>query len=115
MTVQKYPQKWTAVGNELIPYHLIDADANGNPRYVVHFTSLGIELADYGHIPGLKKYRAKWFGGGIVFQSYSLVDSIEEMRAMVKEFYSEQVAKSQAEMIKGAQENIRKEAPWILS
>lgn len=50
----------------------IDHDVNGNPRYVIHFLELGVEPADYGKIKGLTKYRAKWFGGGYVFQSYNI-------------------------------------------
>jgi len=27
------------------------------------------------------KYRAKWFGGGIVFQSYNIVDHVKQATA----------------------------------
>ena len=48
----------------------IDNDSNGNPRFVVHYLSLGLD--DYISISkfGLDKYRAKWFGGGYVFSYY---------------------------------------------
>nr|DAI64404.1 MAG TPA: hypothetical protein [Caudoviricetes sp.] len=62
----------------------IDNDVNGNCRYVVHFLDLVkpnyddsrpfymTQPEDFSracqHIHG-KRYRAKWFGGGIVFQA----------------------------------------------
>ena len=76
----------------------IKNDVNGNPRYVCHFLNLNTEeeLAASGDAwigisekyamackrankIGGKKYNAKAYGGGIVFQSYSL-DS--EVRAI---------------------------------
>jgi hypothetical protein len=75
------------VNNEEITVYKIDYDVNGNPRYVVHFLSLGIELKDYGRIAGLKKYRAKWFGGGYVFQSYNVEKDVEYMINQVKKYY----------------------------
>ncbi len=115
MSVKKYPQRTITVDGEQISYHKVDHDQNGNPRYVVHFLALGIKPADYGHIPGIKKYRAKWFGGGVVFKSYNLEDDLRWHIQHVKEFYSKQIEKSQKEMIQLRQEHIRKEAPWILS
>ena len=50
-------------------------DVNGNPRYVVHYLAIS---RDYGEalaksrLIGGRKYMGKDFGGGIVFQSYSL-------------------------------------------
>lgn len=64
------------------PVYQIDCDINGNCRYVIHFLAIpfrdrhdGETFADYmeAHIQYArkalygKKYRAKWFGGGIVF------------------------------------------------
>ena len=48
----------------------VNNDSNGNPRFVVHYLSLGLD--DYVSISkfGLDKYRAKWFGGGYVFSYY---------------------------------------------
>ena len=67
----------------------INHDVNGNPRFVVHYTAAPDpnegEPASGGeafirqqneHITYAakvfcgKRYRAKWFGGGIVFQTY---------------------------------------------
>lgn len=73
-----------------IPVSRIDNDVNGNPRFVVHFLSLGIELKDYGRIAGLKKYRAKWFGGGYVFQSYNVYKDLQWMLKQVDKYYQKE-------------------------
>jgi len=77
-----------------ITFTRIKNDVNGNPRYVCHFLNLNTreELDAVGGISskyqlackrankiGGKKYNCKAYGGGIVFQSYSL-DS--EVRAI---------------------------------
>lgn len=63
----------------------IDNDVNGNARYVVHYLTIPFEDDDSqpfyvnqtNHIEHArralngKRYRAKWFGGGIVFQAYA--------------------------------------------
>lgn len=58
----------------------VDNDVNGNPRYVVHFLSLADNYNDAlfkARKVGGKKYRAKWFGGGIVFSSYNLNEDLK--------------------------------------
>lgn len=66
----------------------IKNDINGNPRYVCHFLALDIHGTDKGigfgvsdryalacklaNKAGGRKYHNKSYGGGIVFQSYSL-------------------------------------------
>ena len=53
----------------------VENDVNGNPRYVIHFLDLSTNYNDAlfkARKIGGKKYRAKWFGGGIVFSSYNL-------------------------------------------
>lgn len=75
----KYVETVTVNGNEIEAFR-IDNDNNGNPRYVVHFSDLGVSLWDYDSINklyGFSKYRAKWFGGGVVFQSYNIVETLE--------------------------------------
>ena len=58
----------------------VNNDVNGNPRYVLHFLSLS---SDYSEAVSLAKkfggsrYKAKWYGGGIVFTTYSLKDLID--------------------------------------
>lgn len=69
-----------------IDFHRIKNDTNGNPRYVVHFLELNTreeldgpylenkyELAlNRAHKLGGRKFHNKQYGGGIVFQCYSL-------------------------------------------
>lgn len=59
-------------------------DINGNPRYVTHYLTVPYQddetqpfhinqnnhIEHAKHILSGKKYRAKWFGGGIVFTTY---------------------------------------------
>jgi hypothetical protein len=74
----------------------IKNDINGNPRYVCHFLSLDV----HGWASGLsvsarydiaiqlakalggKKYHNKSYGGGLVFQSYSLRDLCEHINRL---------------------------------
>lgn len=74
----------------------IDADTNGNSRYVVHYLVIPFTEDDSqpfwvnqsSHIEHAKdmlhgqKYRAKWFGGGIVFQAYA-GDPVRTVRAAI--------------------------------
>lgn len=69
-------------------FERVRSDINGNPRYVTHFLNLDIHGSDKGIGFGLseryamacklankaggRKYHNKSYGGGIVFQSYSL-------------------------------------------
>ena len=67
-----------------IEFTRVNNDIYGNPRYVTHFFSLLKEdeqtISNYNlalkraNKLGGKKYRGSDFGGGIVFQSYSLDD-----------------------------------------
>lgn len=79
----------------------VDHDINGNARYVVHYLAIPFQDDDSqpfyvnqnNHIEAArqalfgKKYRAKWFGGGIVFQAYAgdpvkhVLDAIERASA----------------------------------
>lgn len=68
------------VRNEAYDLYRVNNDVNGNPRYVIHFLALG--LKDYKSTKatrdaGLSIYRGKWFGGGFVFTSYNVQDSLE--------------------------------------
>ena len=74
-------------GNDITAFK-INNDTSGNPRYIVHFLALGIELKDYKNINslyGFNKYRAKWFGGGVVFKSYDIEETLEYALNKVKE------------------------------
>jgi hypothetical protein len=61
-----------------VPFWRVNNDANGNPRYVVHFLNFA---ADYqtakkrANSIGFRVYRGRDFGGGFVGQSYSLPDT----------------------------------------
>ena len=89
MTNKNYVYKKThTIQNEEIEVFRIKNDSNGNPRYVVDFYDLGIGLWDYDNINklyGFNKYRAKWFGGGVVFQSYNIEDTLHYALNKVKE------------------------------
>jgi hypothetical protein len=88
--MMKKPNKnYIQVQGEEIPYYRLDNDVNGNPRYLVHFLDLNVKPEDYGHVPGLTKYRAKWFGGGYVFQSYNLESDLNYYLNKVDDFYKE--------------------------
>ena len=79
-----------------ITFTRIKNDVNGNPRYVCHFLKLNTreELDSADWIPtsekyaiackransiGGRKYHTKAYGGGIVFQSYSLPELVESI------------------------------------
>lgn len=89
----KKPTPFTVNVNNLeLSAYRIDHDVNGNPRYVIHFIDLDIKTEDYGKIKGLTKYRAKWFGGGYVFQSYSLQDDLKNYYLpLIAKHYSKEV------------------------
>ena len=55
---------------------------NGNPRYVIHFLSIADTYNEALNIIrkiGGSKYRAKWFGGGLVFSSYSIESDLKQI------------------------------------
>ena len=80
-----------------IEFFRVNSDINGNPRYVVHFLDLltAAEKADpitlgsgftarrydiaakRANKIGGSKYRGRDFGGGIVFQTYSIDETAE--------------------------------------
>ena len=60
----------------------VDNDINGNPRYVIHFLAFADNYDKAKTIAnglGFKVYRARWFGGGFVGQSYNLENTIEQI------------------------------------
>ena len=88
---------WTRINN----------DSNGNPRYVLHFLNLNTR-AEFDAVPwidtpikyaiavkranriGGKKYHTKSYGGGIVFQSYSLEDTENSILRVLQEDQAKQ-------------------------
>jgi len=81
-----------------ISFTKVNHDVNGNPRYVTHFLNLlDAEYAMPGrfgdalynaHKIGGAKYRAKWYGGGIVFSTYSLDALVREINEATGRNYS---------------------------
>jgi hypothetical protein len=76
--------------NKIKPNHFtrIDNDVNGNPRYVCHYVYLSTPVDRDAPVTekynlairrantiGGRKYHTKKYGGGIVFQSYSLQET----------------------------------------
>lgn len=77
-----------------------NSDSNGNPRFVIHFlqcepepwstTSDSISTR-YANVCRLmnqihgRKFHNKQYGGGIVFQSYSLPDTIKHIERVKRE------------------------------
>lgn len=60
----------------------VDNDINGNPRYVIHFLAFANNYNKAKKIAnglGFSVYRARWFGGGFVGQSYNLENTIEQI------------------------------------
>jgi hypothetical protein len=88
VTKEMLTTHYITVDGEEIAYNKIDNDYYGNPRYVVHFLSLGVKTSDYGKIKGLTKYRAKWYGGGYVIQSYNLETDLRYYLKLVKGYYN---------------------------
>ena len=64
----------------------VNNDINGNPRYVIHFMNIAdnyetaVKLANK---IGGRKFHNKQYGGGIVFQSYSLTDTIKRINSIL--------------------------------
>ena len=72
----------TEVNGRDIGVTRIDNDANGNPRYVVHFIDIADNYIDAINIAkqiGGKKYRAKWINGGVVFSSYNVKEDLKRI------------------------------------
>lgn len=74
-----------------ITFDRIQNDVNGNPRYVCHFLTFG---SDYptalrlANTLGGRKYSTKAYGGGIVFQSYSLDELVSAINRVTGRDYT---------------------------
>ena len=73
------------VNGEEYTVNSINNDVNGNARYVMHYLALGIEDYDRVGRYGLKKYRGKWYGGGVVFQAVNLEEKVKCLLERVRE------------------------------
>ena len=87
---------------EKIVFTRVKNDVNGNPRYVCHFMILDV----FGHESNIglseryalacklantiggRKFHNKQYGGGIVFQSYSLDELVSHINRVTKKNYS---------------------------
>lgn len=75
----------------------VNNDVNGNPRYVIHFleccpetwkddiSSRYAATCKLMNKVGGRKFHNKQYGGGIVFQSYSLPETIESINRIKQE------------------------------
>lgn len=85
-----------------ITFTHVNNDTNGNPRYVVHFLALDVHTADTEYplfarkinavalakTIGGREYRAKHYGGGIVFVSYNLQDLLHHINRVTGKGYT---------------------------
>ena len=62
--------------------HQVNNDAHGNPRFVIHYLDIADTYSDALALIrkiGGKVYTAKWYGGGLVFSTYTLENKLEEL------------------------------------
>ena len=77
----------TLSNGDEITVHQATNNTLGNPRYVVHFLSIAdsydkaIRLAKK---IGGSRYRAKSFGGGVVFESFNLRETLDQLMSLAK-------------------------------
>jgi len=92
---------------ETLTFTRVPSDANGNPRYAVHFLNLNtreeldrdpwIPISDKYNLAtkrantiGGRRYHCKRYGGGIVFQSYSIDETAAHIsRVTGRQFIAE--------------------------
>ena len=80
--MRKIEIKVTLSNSKNVTVHQVNNDSFGNPRYVIHY----LEIADtYSEALAIirkiggKMYTAKWYGGGLVFSTYTLENTLEEL------------------------------------
>jgi hypothetical protein len=64
----------------------INSDSNGNARYVIswtHFAETYPEAVKLANKIGGRKYNTKRYGGGIVFQSCSLAETVKSINDLL--------------------------------
>lgn len=77
--------------SDTITFTRVQNDINGNPRYVCHFLTFGSDYPDAVRLAntiGGKKYSTKAYGGGIVFQSYSLDELMKAINQVTGRNYT---------------------------
>ena len=70
------------VGAQEVSCYRYTNDTNGNPRYIVHYLAIGLD--DYyatvkTRKAGLKIFHGRAFGGGFIFQSYNIHESMRHI------------------------------------
>ena len=76
----------------------VNSDYNGNPRFVIHFLQCEPESFKTNHFAdryaatcklmnkiGGRKFHNKQYGGGIVFSSYNLTDTLKSINELKEE------------------------------
>lgn len=65
-------------------------DKNGNQRLIIHYLALGLDdylTSNDTRAAGMKKYNAKWYGGGFVFQCYDsdklIIEKVTRARRII--------------------------------
>ena len=74
----------TLSNGKTVTVHQVNNDAYGNPRYVIHYLDIADTYSDALAIIrkiGGKMYTAKWYGGGLVFSTYTLEHTLDELMA----------------------------------
>lgn len=72
-------------GNTVTAYK-VKSDQNGNARWVVHFLDFDTDYNDpIFKANGFYKYRARWFGGGVVKSTSSIEYSVKDLYNKIKE------------------------------
>ena len=80
--MQKLETIVTLKNGKTVTAHQVNNDSYGNPRYVIHYLDIAATyseaLALIRKIGG-KMYTAKWYGGGLVFSTYNLEHTLDEL------------------------------------
>lgn len=95
--IESYRNSYKVVNG--IGFCRVNNDINGNPRYVVHFLAFATDeemrndnlsqnqlyaiAKKRANDLGFSVYRANWYGGGFVGQSYSLIDTANKIDEIV--------------------------------
>ena len=72
----------TLKNGKQVSLHQVNNDAHGNPRYVIHYLDIADTYSDALALIckiGGKMYTAKWYGGGLVFSTYTLEHTLDEL------------------------------------
>ena len=74
----------TLKNGKQVSLHQVTNDKYGNPRYVIHYLEIADTYSEALKIIrkiGGKMYTAKWYGGGLVFSTYILEHTLDELMA----------------------------------